>query len=148
MRTEAAKFCSVSKQTSLEKKKKKKEKWLSEKQALHKWGQADLDKHLESGRVVYRQAAGTWDVWEYMDTQGFSKALTGKHNKSWLQARKKMLGTSCWAKISSACCQSKALGRVPLQRGMAKAKPKAKPKASHPSLPWKICPLRSSFMKV
>ncbi|CAL1167499.1 unnamed protein product, partial [Cladocopium goreaui] len=61
MRTEAAKFCSVSKQTSLESSLCKKEKWLSEKQALDKWGQADLDKHLESGRVVYRQEEDAWD---------------------------------------------------------------------------------------
>eukprot|EP00435_Cladocopium_sp_Y103_P052423 s3841_g16.t1 len=88
MRTEAAKFCSVSKQTSLESSLRKKEEWLSERQAIDKWGQKDLDKHLESGRVVYRQAAGTWgDVWEYMDTQDYVKALTGKHNKSWLEAQ-------------------------------------------------------------
>ncbi|CAK9013161.1 Uncharacterized protein SCF082_LOCUS11809, partial [Durusdinium trenchii] len=84
MRQGAAKFCAVSRQSSMETSLCKKEQWLSEKQALDQWGQGDLDKHVASGRVIYRQAPGTHNVWEYMDTQDYTRAHTGKKMDSWL----------------------------------------------------------------
>ena len=38
---------------------KKAEFWMTEKQALDKWTQAELDKHIASGRVSWREAPGT-----------------------------------------------------------------------------------------
>lgn len=46
----------------------KHEEWITEKQAIEKWGDEDLNKHIESGRVVWR-GSSTWGVYEYMDTQ-------------------------------------------------------------------------------
>ena len=141
MRTEAAKFCSVSKQTSLENSLCKKEKWLSEKQALDKWGRTDLDKHLESGRVTYRQAAGTSDVWEYMDTQEYTKAITGKHSKNWLQAQEfeqkpeeedawdKLLGKDLMGLLSEQCH-----GKGAPAKGSGKGNTKNKRNTPQPAL--------------
>ena len=46
----------------------KHEEWITEKQAIEKWGDEDLNKHIESGRVVWR-GSSIWGVYEYMDTQ-------------------------------------------------------------------------------
>ena len=86
MRTEAPKFCSLAKVASLEKAMTKSEEWLSEKEALEKWGKETLDKHIQSGRVVWRETS-TWDVYEYCDTQAWKKTWTGKQGKNWMQAQ-------------------------------------------------------------
>ena len=86
MRAEAPKFCSVSKQINMEKALTKKEDWLSEREAIEKWGRDDLDKHLESGRVVSRETS-TWGVWEYMDNQNYSRKFTGRQLSSWMIAQ-------------------------------------------------------------
>ena len=43
----------------------------------------DLDKHVASGRVVWREALGTPDAWEYMDTMDFTKKSIGSSSKEW-----------------------------------------------------------------
>lgn len=41
--------------------------WLSESEALHKWTKAELQKHLTSGRVAWREDPMTTGVFEYQD---------------------------------------------------------------------------------
>ena len=86
MRAESPKFCNVAKQTQMEQSLTKHEEWITEKQALEKWGEDDLNKHIESGRVVWRESS-TWGVYEYMDTQQWTRKLAGKHKRSWTQAQ-------------------------------------------------------------
>ena len=86
MRTEAPKFCSVSKQASLEQQLTKNEKSLSEKEAIEKWGEDDLYKHCASGRVIYKETS-TKDVYEYQDTQDYSRTSTAKKAKTWMMAQ-------------------------------------------------------------
>ena len=78
MRKEAAKFCNVSRSIGTKQEVTTTEKWLSEKEAIEKWGD-DLEKHCSSGRVQWRQCATTWGVYEYMDTHGLHKK---KHRNS------------------------------------------------------------------
>ena len=58
---------------------KKTEFWMTEKQALDKWTQAELDKHIASGRVSWREAPGTSEVWEYRDNQDYVKTTKNIH---------------------------------------------------------------------
>ena len=82
MKNDSPKWCTVAKQSQMEASLVKSEDWLSEKEALEKWGEKDLAKHCESGRVIWREAS-SHDVWEYMDTQAWSKKTTGVKRQSW-----------------------------------------------------------------
>ena len=93
--------------------------------------------------MVYRQAAGTWDLWEYMDTQDYSKALIGKHNKSWLQAQEfeqkpeeedawdQLLGKDLMGLLSE---QRPGKGSPANGNGKGKAKSKTKNQPPQPAL--------------
>lgn len=71
----------------------KTEEWLSEKEAQDRFGK-DLDPHVESGRVIYRESPGTKGVWEYQDTQkvrvekSSSRAKPGSRGRREPQMRK------------------------------------------------------------
>ena len=86
MRAGAPKFCSISKQASLEHELTKNERWLSEKEAIEKWGEDDLYKHCASGRVIYKETS-TKDVYEYQDTQDYSRTSKAKKTKNWMMAQ-------------------------------------------------------------
>ena len=83
MRKEAAKFCDVSRSIGTKQEVTMTEHWLSEKEALEKWGD-DSEKHCASGRVQWRQCKTTWGVYEYMDTQDYTKTTTGTAKRSWI----------------------------------------------------------------
>eukprot|EP00435_Cladocopium_sp_Y103_P061908 s443_g23.t1 len=87
MRKEAAKFCNVTRSIGTKQEVTMKEKWMSEKEALAKWGEDDLEKHCSSGRVQWRQCATTWGVYEYMDTQDYTKKTTGTSKRTWTQGQ-------------------------------------------------------------
>ena len=86
MRSDSPKFCTVARAASLDKVLTKTEKWLSEKEAIEKWGHDDLNKHIESGRVIWRETS-TWDVYEYCDTQDFQKKTMARHSQQWMEAQ-------------------------------------------------------------
>ena len=86
MRTESPKFCTVARTASLDKVMEKTEAWLSEKEALEKWGEDDLNKHLESGRVIWRETS-SWGVYEYSDTQNYKKKTVARHGQQWVEAQ-------------------------------------------------------------
>ena len=77
-------FGNVSRTLSKEDRLKKREKWLSEKEAAATWTEKELELHIASGRVQWRECPDTWDVYEYLDTKDFEKVL-------W--ARTKVLGS-------------------------------------------------------
>ena len=80
MRTESPKFCFVAKQAQYEQSLEKEEKWLSEKEAYDKWGEETLNKHISSGRVVWREMGG---VYEYQDTMDYTRKSRGTSTKTW-----------------------------------------------------------------
>lgn len=47
--------------------------WESEKMTLNRWSQDELDKHLSSGRVIWREDPYTPGVYEYKDTKNISE---------------------------------------------------------------------------
>lgn len=85
VRSQAPKFCSIAKQSSVQQNLCKKEKWLSEKQARDRWGD-DLERHLESGRVQAQETT-TWGVWEYMDTQDWVRSTTAEQKHKWMMGQ-------------------------------------------------------------
>lgn len=64
----------------------KTEEWLSEKEAQDRFGK-DLDPHVESGRVIYRESPGTKGVWEYQDTQKVRVEKELTKGKAWQQGQ-------------------------------------------------------------
>ena len=83
-----------------------KEKWMSEKEALDKFGQTDLDKHCASGRVHWREIL-----------KGKQLVLPrgpGPKAKSTNKQKKKLvLGITSWKRSCALCSWSK-----PLERGL------------------------------
>ena len=60
---------------------KKAEEWQSEKAILKRWSPQELQAHLASGRVVWREDPYTPGVFEYQDTQNWSREV--KRSKKW-----------------------------------------------------------------
>ena len=56
-------YAHVSKEAAKETSLKKREKWLSEMEANAKWSPAELEKHIQSGRVIWRECPTTWGVY-------------------------------------------------------------------------------------
>ena len=83
MKKNKAVFASVVKEASHTSSLKKKERWLTELEALKKWTQTELDAHCASGRVIWRNCPTTWGVYEYQDTLDIVKTVKGTHRASW-----------------------------------------------------------------
>eukprot|EP00435_Cladocopium_sp_Y103_P008344 s2141_g2.t1 len=76
-------FGSVSRTLSKEDRLKKRERWLGQKEADQKWTEKELELHIASGRVQWRERPDTWDVYEYRDTKEFKKSSVGKNTSTW-----------------------------------------------------------------
>ena len=81
LKKECPKFLHVSKEVSGEQTASREEKWVSEKLMLKQWTKAELESHLQSGRIVARECPSTWGVWEYCDMQAWSKRMSAKTKK-------------------------------------------------------------------
>ena len=121
MRQEAPKFCNTSESVQAESKLTYREKWMSEKEAMEKFGD-DLDHHLGSGRVSWRECSRTWGVYEYLDNEDYEKTTTGKllarkpesglwHKSMRWQRMKASLGRTTCRRSSTLCSWSTPLGR-------------------------------------
>ena len=84
MRKEGPKFCNVSRAVGTKQELRHRERWLSEKQANDQFGD-DLVKHVESGRIRYRECATTRGTWEYLDTEDVEKMTSGFSERTWTQ---------------------------------------------------------------
>ena len=62
---------------------KKAEQWMSERAILKRWSPEELQAHLGSGRVVWREDPWTPGVYEYQDTQNWSREVEMKRQKKW-----------------------------------------------------------------
>ena len=87
MRQDAPKFCHVAETKSVEQSLAKREKWLSEKEALDKWGEETLNRHVQSGRVTARECTDSWGVWEYCDNKDYLRVSKGTQGKHWQQSQ-------------------------------------------------------------
>ena len=87
MRQDAPKFCHVAETKSVEQSLGKREKWLSEKEALDKWGEETLNRHVQSGRVTARECTDSWGVWEYCDNKDYLRVSKGTQGKHWQQSQ-------------------------------------------------------------
>ena len=64
---------------------KQTDQWVSEKQMLQKWTEEELDAHTASGRIQWRECPGTWGVYEYKDTQDWSREVAQTRSKEFQQ---------------------------------------------------------------
>ena len=62
---------------------KKAEEWMPEKAILKRWSPQELQAHLASGRVVCKEDPYTPGVFEYQDTQNWSREVEVKRSKKW-----------------------------------------------------------------
>ena len=60
---------------------KKAEEWMSEKAILKRWSPQELQAHLASGRVVWREDPYTPGVFEYQHTQNWSREVEVKRSR-------------------------------------------------------------------
>ena len=52
---------------------------------LAKFTKDELELHLQSGRVVWRECPSIWGVYEYKYTQDYHREVTTNRNKEWQQ---------------------------------------------------------------
>ena len=62
---------------------KKREKWLTAKEASQKFTDKKLQMHLQSGRVIWRDDPLTWGCYEYLDKGDTEKVVKGAKTKMW-----------------------------------------------------------------
>ena len=60
---------------------KQRDTWESELQMLQKWTPQELDLHIKSGRIQWKECPGTWNVFGHKDTQDFQRELSWKRQK-------------------------------------------------------------------
>ena len=66
---------------------KKGDKWEPWKQMLEKFDEQELNQHLASGRVIWRDDPVTWGVFQYKDTQDWSRELHVGRGKTWQEGQ-------------------------------------------------------------
>ena len=81
LKKEHPKYYQVSKEVEGTTKAERSEHWISETAMLTKWTWEELQMHLASGRIVTRECASTWGVWEYCDMQDWKTVQAAKAKK-------------------------------------------------------------------
>ena len=56
--------------------------WMTEKEALDKFGDRDLKLHIDSGRVVWREDPCTYDCWQHKDLHAWKKKTRSTRGRS------------------------------------------------------------------
>ena len=85
LQTEGKKYLHVSKQVEAKERMTKKNQWVSEKKMLDSFDWEELQLHIASGRVVYREDPVTPNVWQYKDTQDYSNEVVVARGSKWQQ---------------------------------------------------------------
>ena len=83
LKQQGSKYLSCSARVTQQEALKKAENWESEKQILKKWSWDEMQLHLASGRLIWRQDPYSPGVWEYQDTQAWQKATQVSRGKRW-----------------------------------------------------------------
>ena len=122
MKKNKAVFASVVKEASHTSSLKKKERWLTELEALKKWTQTELDAHCASGRVIWRNCPTTWGVYEYQDTLDIVKTVKGTQKASWAVGQEYEVGAEDeddWQQALEKDLHSLMLGGLEKGKGAA-----------------------------
>ena len=85
MQTEGKKYIMCQKSVSASESWTRNDSWQTELQMLKKFTAEELNLHIESGRVVWRECPSTYGTWEYKDLQDWSRELKAKRGKHWEQ---------------------------------------------------------------
>lgn len=56
-------------------------------QILQKFSKPELDLHIQSGRVQWRECPTTWGVFEYKDTQNWTRQVSTSRKKEWTSGK-------------------------------------------------------------
>ena len=78
---EGKQWLAATKSVVVAEKLKQLEVWESELQMLGKWSEKELEAHIASGRISWRECPGTRDVYEYSDNHNFQKEKTHHRKK-------------------------------------------------------------------
>ena len=73
LKKEGKRFIHTSQTVKASESLQKEDFWMTEKQALGKLGEKDLNLHIESGRVVYREDPCIYNVYNYKDLHAWKK---------------------------------------------------------------------------
>ena len=87
LQTQGKKYLHVRKEVQAKEATTKRNQWVSEKKMLDNFGWDELQMHLASGRIVYREDPTTPNVWQYKDTQDFSNEVVVKRGSKWQQGQ-------------------------------------------------------------
>ena len=87
MQTAGKKYLHVTKEVSANESLEKDNTWKSEKQMLDQFDWEELQAHLGSGRVTWRQDPHTPGVWQYKDTQSYRGSVVVQRGQRWQQGQ-------------------------------------------------------------
>eukprot|EP00438_Fugacium_kawagutii_P001629 Skav211747 [mRNA] locus=scaffold1548:465637:466560:- [translate_table: standard] len=135
LKTTAPSFCNVQQKAKTKNELIMREKWMSEKEAYDRFGD-DLEKHLASGRVSWREDRRTWGTYEYLDNDDYERKVTGTKELEWSHFQEYEMGggdEEHWGKHFDKDLQSLLLDHTPgkgssLAKGSGKGKSKGKGK--------------------
>ena len=133
-------YMAVLKKTAVSETHKQNDSWVSELQMLQKWTADELEAHMASGRIRWRECPGTWGVYEYKDTQDWSREIAHTRAKEFQEGKEydpddedlekflELYGND-WTSLSLEDSQkgsgkSKGLGKGPSAKGPGKGKSK------------------------
>ena len=80
---EGKKYMSALKKVKAEETVTRRDKWETELQMLQKFSQEELERHLASGRIIWREDPRTPYTYEYKDLADYEKVVKGKRGKEW-----------------------------------------------------------------
>jgi hypothetical protein len=81
VKKESKKFMNLEVSINSKNRVQKTDQWQSEKQMLVKFTEDELQRHIASGRVLWRECPTTPEVWEYKDQHDFCRVVTVDKSK-------------------------------------------------------------------
>ena len=131
LRKKVPQFASFSEQRQESTTLRKVDKWMSEKEALTKWSDQELEAHCQSGRVQWRECPTTWGVKEYRDNHDSGPVARSTTSKPTTRRKKAWRTFLPWTwKSSWASQRAKEKARLWSKAKGQRAKEKAARRAS------------------
>ena len=125
VRSRVPKFMNISDSYSQSSTLDKREKWESETAILQRFSREELDLHLISGRITWRQDPWTPSVVEYCDLGDITKTTSAKRQKTWSQGQEYGFDEEAekeWNALGSRDLQSQLLDVEGWGKGHGKSK--------------------------
>ena len=134
LKKEHPKYYQVSKELQGTTKAKRSEQWVSEMVMLQRWSWEELQMHLASGRIVSRECASTFGVYEFCDMQGWVTTQAAQSTKK-ARIAQEYVPNSDDEMLLDTCMQgnmkanaSRLLGQSSGSKGLGKSSSKGKGK--------------------